>query len=407
MIFPEGGNFTPERRQRAIDKLRRLGLEAMAAPGREDGERAGPAAGWPAGGPRRRPGGGRRTGGAHRPRPHAHRRRRVARAADGQADHHALVAGVARRDPGGPRRADRLAVLVVGADRRLGGRAPPGRPAPSISGGVDRAAWRPRASSVLRRRRSSRPGCPAWSRSCGSGGCVGRGHVGGGPARSFAALCAPPAGPEPQPAAEPASACRTTARPWWPGGRRASSRRPRRCRRARAAISTLRSAVLLLPGASTSPLRAATAALPRFLVSPRTSSVASPAAAIAAVMHRQHVGGEPVLAGGQGRPAFSRASATSGAAFSRASAISGAAFSRALSTVGAILSARSWRGRASSWSSSSASCSDALSRLVALSSARSGPDHAPLSLGIKPPLRVTPTAPWGRYLRVMGGSEDT
>jgi 1-acyl-sn-glycerol-3-phosphate acyltransferase len=30
VIFPEGGNFTPERRQRAIDRLRRLGLEAMA-----------------------------------------------------------------------------------------------------------------------------------------------------------------------------------------------------------------------------------------------------------------------------------------------------------------------------------------------------------------------------------------
>jgi 1-acyl-sn-glycerol-3-phosphate acyltransferase len=30
VIFPEGGNFTPERRQRAIEKLRRLGLEAMA-----------------------------------------------------------------------------------------------------------------------------------------------------------------------------------------------------------------------------------------------------------------------------------------------------------------------------------------------------------------------------------------
>ena len=30
MIFPEGGNFTPGRRQRAIEKLRRLGLEAMA-----------------------------------------------------------------------------------------------------------------------------------------------------------------------------------------------------------------------------------------------------------------------------------------------------------------------------------------------------------------------------------------
>ncbi len=30
VIFPEGGNFTPERRQRAIDKLRGLGLERMA-----------------------------------------------------------------------------------------------------------------------------------------------------------------------------------------------------------------------------------------------------------------------------------------------------------------------------------------------------------------------------------------
>ncbi len=30
VIFPEGGNFTPERRQRAIEKLRKLGLEKMA-----------------------------------------------------------------------------------------------------------------------------------------------------------------------------------------------------------------------------------------------------------------------------------------------------------------------------------------------------------------------------------------
>jgi len=30
VIFPEGGNFTPERRQRAIDKLHKVGLEAMA-----------------------------------------------------------------------------------------------------------------------------------------------------------------------------------------------------------------------------------------------------------------------------------------------------------------------------------------------------------------------------------------
>jgi len=30
VIFPEGGNFTPQRRQRAIDRLRRLGMERMA-----------------------------------------------------------------------------------------------------------------------------------------------------------------------------------------------------------------------------------------------------------------------------------------------------------------------------------------------------------------------------------------
>jgi 1-acyl-sn-glycerol-3-phosphate acyltransferase len=30
VIFPEGGNFTPQRRQRAIDRLHRLGLERMA-----------------------------------------------------------------------------------------------------------------------------------------------------------------------------------------------------------------------------------------------------------------------------------------------------------------------------------------------------------------------------------------
>jgi 1-acyl-sn-glycerol-3-phosphate acyltransferase len=30
VIFPEGGNFTPERRRRGIERLRRLGLERMA-----------------------------------------------------------------------------------------------------------------------------------------------------------------------------------------------------------------------------------------------------------------------------------------------------------------------------------------------------------------------------------------
>ena len=30
MIFPEGGNFTPHRRQKGIDRLRKLGMERMA-----------------------------------------------------------------------------------------------------------------------------------------------------------------------------------------------------------------------------------------------------------------------------------------------------------------------------------------------------------------------------------------
>ena len=41
VIFPEGGNFTPERRQRAIDRLRRLGHGADGAARRGDDQRAG------------------------------------------------------------------------------------------------------------------------------------------------------------------------------------------------------------------------------------------------------------------------------------------------------------------------------------------------------------------------------
>ena len=36
VIFPEGGNFTPQRRQRGIDRLRKLGMERMAEPRRGD-----------------------------------------------------------------------------------------------------------------------------------------------------------------------------------------------------------------------------------------------------------------------------------------------------------------------------------------------------------------------------------
>ncbi len=99
VIFPEGGNFTPARRDRAIARLRKLGLEG------DGGARGGddPRAGAPA---RRRTGraGGRTPdrradGRPHRARPPGHDQRRVARAADGQADHHALVGGAALGDP--------------------------------------------------------------------------------------------------------------------------------------------------------------------------------------------------------------------------------------------------------------------------------------------------------------------
>ena len=41
VIFPEGGNFTPRRRIRAIERLRPLGLHRMAAARRADAQRAG------------------------------------------------------------------------------------------------------------------------------------------------------------------------------------------------------------------------------------------------------------------------------------------------------------------------------------------------------------------------------
>ena len=93
VIFPEGGNFTPRRRERAIERLRKLGLDRMADAGRGDDQRAAPATRRV---PRRARGGSRRrrrVRGAHRARPHADRRRRLARAADGQAAGDAVVAG--------------------------------------------------------------------------------------------------------------------------------------------------------------------------------------------------------------------------------------------------------------------------------------------------------------------------
>jgi 1-acyl-sn-glycerol-3-phosphate acyltransferase len=105
VIFPEGGNFTPERRQRAIDKLRKLGLRRW--PGAPSGCRTcwhpGPVGYWQRSTRRRR-----RTSSSWRTPDSTicHRGGHLARAADGQADHHALVAGAARGDP--PDREDRI-----------------------------------------------------------------------------------------------------------------------------------------------------------------------------------------------------------------------------------------------------------------------------------------------------------
>ncbi len=78
VIFPEGGNFTPRRRQRGIDRLRKLGMERMARAGRGDDQRPRPTPGrvhrCSGRSARCRRGPGR----AHRPRPPAHGRRRLA-----------------------------------------------------------------------------------------------------------------------------------------------------------------------------------------------------------------------------------------------------------------------------------------------------------------------------------------
>ena len=140
MIFPEGGNFTPERRQRAIDRLRKLGMERMAAPGRGDDPRA------------RAP-----SRAASSPRWTAAPDADVVLVAHTGLDHMLTVGDVWRelpmdkqivmrwwqvpRDeiPGGPRGAHRVALRLVGADRRLDssrtGRriSPPAGPGDAVS----------------------------------------------------------------------------------------------------------------------------------------------------------------------------------------------------------------------------------------------------------------------------------
>ena len=99
VIFPEGGNFTPARRDRAIARLRKLGLEKMAVRAEEMTHVLAPRPGGVLAALDGAPDADVADGRPHRARPPGHRQRRVARAADGQADHHALVGGAALGDP--------------------------------------------------------------------------------------------------------------------------------------------------------------------------------------------------------------------------------------------------------------------------------------------------------------------
>ena len=117
VIFPEGGNFTPGRRSRAIHRLHAMGLHGMAARAESMRHVLAPR-------PRRAAGGaGRRTGRrghlrrAHRPGPDADRRRCVAGVADGQADSHAILVGATRGDPSRPGGTHRMALRLVVPDR--------------------------------------------------------------------------------------------------------------------------------------------------------------------------------------------------------------------------------------------------------------------------------------------------
>ena len=119
MIFPEGGNFTEGRRTRGIERLRKLGLDKMAERAEAMTHVLAP-----------RPGG---FIAALDAAPEAD----VVLVAHTGLDHVVTVGDIwrelpmdkrivmrwwkiaARRDPRGPRRADRVAVRLVGADRPL------------------------------------------------------------------------------------------------------------------------------------------------------------------------------------------------------------------------------------------------------------------------------------------------
>ena len=137
MIFPEGGNFTPRRRERGIERLRKLGLERMAVRAEAMTNVLAP-----------RPGG---VLAALAAAPDAD----VVLVAHTGLDHMLTVGDVWRelpmdkvlvmrwwqvsreRDPRRTRRPDRVAVRLVGAHRRLDRRTPRHRP----PGPPARCAW--------------------------------------------------------------------------------------------------------------------------------------------------------------------------------------------------------------------------------------------------------------------------
>ena len=166
VIFPEGGNFTPERRRRGIERLRRRGLDRMADRAARMTHVLAP-----------RPGGFLAALDAapdadvvlvaHTGLDHMLTvARRVARAADGQGDRDAVVAGAARGDPRRARGADRVAVRLVGADRRLDSGEPAAgslpRPVPAYCCGVLSGQALADDGFSSPRPRPPRPARPGW-----------------------------------------------------------------------------------------------------------------------------------------------------------------------------------------------------------------------------------------------------
>ncbi len=159
VIFPEGGNFTPQRRERAIGRLNKLGMHRMAATRRGDDQRPGAQTRRRAGRTRRGARGRRTPRRAHGPGPRGLHRRRLALAADGQAVADGLVADPARGDPRGPGRPHRVALRVVVPGGPLGRRAPTGGPASRAGPASQQEGREPQLSLICPARR--RPATPS------------------------------------------------------------------------------------------------------------------------------------------------------------------------------------------------------------------------------------------------------